>query len=175
MSAFVSALAGGLLQPLTVPAHVLALVALGLCIGQHGAARRAVMAAFAAGLAGGLIAIAGAARPTFAVDVLLVATVLAGGAAAMARPLPVLVSVSLAAIMGAALGLDSPPQAISLTSAHLALLGTGLGAWLLLALVSAGTRLLGGALRAAPRILGSWAAASAIMGLALRLGRSAPY
>jgi urease accessory protein len=170
-----SAFAGGLVQPVMSPAHLLALMALGLCIGQHGAGRRAVLAAFAVGLAGGLLAIAYAARPTFALDALLVATMVAGAAAAVARPLPALVSVPLAAIMGAALGLDSPPQAISLTSAHLTLAGTGLGAWLLLALVSAGATLLDGALRVAPRVLGSWAAASAMLVLALRLGRSAPY
>ena len=83
MSAFMSAFAGGLLQPLTVPAHVLALVALGLCIGQHGAGRRAVMAAFAAGLAGGLIAIASDGTPAVAFNSAAMPFAYAAGGAAI--------------------------------------------------------------------------------------------
>ncbi len=62
MSAFV----GGVLSPLTVPAHVLALVALGLRgSGRQGGQRRWCVVAFVVGMSGGLAAIAFAARPYF--------------------------------------------------------------------------------------------------------------
>ena len=54
MSGFVA----GLVHPLALPAHVLALLALGLLIGQQTAGTRHVsLAAFAAGVAVGLTAI----------------------------------------------------------------------------------------------------------------------
>ncbi len=169
-----SGFAGGLLHPLAVPAHALALLALGLLIGQQGAGRMLVpLAGFAVGLAAGLAAIA------------------SGGAADIRRrrcfwrrpPWRRLWSRSrdrcrrfacaaLAAVAGIALGLDSPPQAISIALATLMLIGTGLGACLALAIVAAGTaRFTRAWQRIGVRILGSWIAASAILVLALRFAR----
>jgi hypothetical protein len=75
-------------------------------------------------------------------------------------------------IAGLALGLDSPPQAISIADATTALIGTGLAACLALAIVVTVTsRLTRGWQRIGPRILGSWIAASAILVLALRFSR----
>src|SRR5262245_32495389 len=68
-----SGLLGGMLHPLTIPAHVLALLAIGLLIGQHGQ-RLIPLAAFVAGLAVGLGALASAFATTAAANVLLVAT-----------------------------------------------------------------------------------------------------
>jgi urease accessory protein len=169
MNAFV----GGLLHPLTVPAHLVALIALALLIGQQGKGRLLVPStAFAAGLALGLAAIMLAARQTSAVDVLLVSAALAGVLVALAPRLPVLACALLAAIAGIALGLDSPPQAISLAVARLTLIGTGLGACLALAIIAVGTSYLAREWqRIGVRVLGSWIAASAILVLALRFAR----
>ena len=68
--------------------------------------------------------------------------------------------------------MDSPPQAISLTVATLTLIGTGLGAWLTLAVVAAAARRREAAWqKIGARILGSWIAASAVLVLALRFAR----
>ena len=171
-----SGLIGGLLHPLAVPAHALALLALGLLIGRQSARRRGIsLAAFVAGLGAGLAAIAFAVGQTPAGDVLLAATGLAGLLLALGRPLPPLVCEPLAAVAGLTLGLDSPPEAISLTVGTIMLIATGLGASLALALVVACTHYLGGArplaANIAMRILGSWIAASAILVLALRFAR----
>jgi hydrogenase/urease accessory protein HupE len=167
MSAFFS----GSLHPLVIPAHLLALLALGLLIGQQ----RAILppcVGFATTLAASLTAIALAIGETAALDVLLAATALAGVLLALAKPLPTFLSTALAAITGGALGLDSPPEAISLAAANATLVGTGLGACLVLALVTAvGRCLTRWWQRIGMRIVGSWLAASAILVLALRFAR----
>jgi hydrogenase/urease accessory protein HupE len=170
-------LVGGLLQPLVLPAHALALLAFGLLIAQQRVERRLMLwGAFVAGLAAGLIAIAFAVGQTPAGDVLLAAAGLAGLLVALGRPLPALVAAPLGAVVGAALGLDSPPEAISLAVATLTLIGTGIGASLALAAVVLGASYVVGvrkwsALRIGVRILGSWIAASAMLVLALRFAR----
>jgi hydrogenase/urease accessory protein HupE len=173
MSGFVA----GLLHPLVLPAHVLALLALGVLIGQQMAGRQIVsLAAFVIGLAAGLTAIAFAVGQTLAADVLLAVAFVSGAFAAMARPLPALAYALLAAIAGVALGLDSPPETVSIAVATAMLIGTGLGASLALAVIVAGTSYLFGVhewiwARIGGRILGSWIAASAILVLALRFAR----
>jgi hydrogenase/urease accessory protein HupE len=167
MSAFFS----GLLHPLTIPAHVLALLALGLLIGQQRAMLPPTLG-FATALAAGLTGIALAIGETAALDVLLAATALSGVLLALARPLPTLLSTALAAVMGIASGLDSPPEAISLAAANAMLVGTGLGVCLVLVLVAAAARCLTRWWqRIGMRIVGSWLAASAILVLALRFAR----
>jgi hypothetical protein len=94
----------------------------------------------------------------------------------MARPLPTLACALLAAITGVTLGLDSPPEAISIAVATAMLLGTGLGASLALAAIVAGTSYIASVAdwnwcRIGARILGSWIAASAVLVLALRFAR----
>ena len=168
-----SGFAGGLLHPLAVPAHALALLALGLLIGQQGAGRMLVpLTGFAVGMAAGLAAIVLAVRQTSAADVALAATALAAALVVLARPVPGFACAALAAVAGIALGLDSPPQAISIALATLTLIGTGLGACLALAIVAAGTaRFTRAWQRIGVRIVGSWIAASAILVLALRFAR----
>jgi hydrogenase/urease accessory protein HupE len=166
-----SAFLGGLLHPLVIPAHLVALVALGLLIGQQRAALFCWIA-FAAGLTAGLTAIVSAIGETAAFDVLLVATALAGVLVVIARPLPMLLAITLAAVAGAALGLDSPPEAISIGAAVAMLVGTGLGAVLVLALIAAAARrLTRWWQRIGMRIVGSWIAASTVLVLALRFAR----
>ena len=173
MSGFVA----GLLHPLALPAHVLALLALGLLIGQQTAGTRHVsLAAFVSGAGVGLTAIAFGVGQTPALDVLLATAFASGASAAIARPLPALACALLAAIAGVALALDSPPEAISIVVATATLVGTGLGASLALAIIVAGTNYLTRVrewnwARLGGRILSSWIAASAILVLAVRFVR----
>jgi hydrogenase/urease accessory protein HupE len=168
-----SNLLGGLLHPLTVPAHAVALLALGLLIGQQRqGVRRVALLAFVVGLIAGLTAIALAVGPTSAADVLLAAAAVTGLLVALACPMPALACAALTVVTGGALGLDSPPEVIALLAATVMLIGTGLGACLVLAIVVACTsRLTRAWQRIGVRILGSWMAASAILVLALRLAR----
>jgi hydrogenase/urease accessory protein HupE len=167
-----AAFAGGLFNPLTVPAHVLAWLGLGLLIGSQPGGRLVPALCFAAGLAGGLSAIARAVGLTPALDILLVVGAISGALVALAFALPQILSATIAVIAGLALGLDSPPQANSIADATTALIGTGLAACLALAIVVTVTsRLTRGWQRIGLRILGSWIAASAILVLALRFAR----
>jgi urease accessory protein len=160
---------GGFLHALAVPSHVLAIVALALLIGQQGWGRGAV-AAYVVAVLAGLGAIALAIVPTLAEQALLVFAMMAGLLAALARPLPPAFGALLAAAVGLSLGLDSPPEAITLRDANLALIGTALGAaTVLLVLVQGTSRLRRDWQRIGARIVGSWIAASAILVLALRV------
>jgi urease accessory protein len=97
---------------------------------------------------------------------------LAGGLVAIGRPLPPLACAALGGVAGAALALDSPPQAISLAVATLTLIGTGIGACLAVAIIAVGAGDLARAWqRIGVRIVGSWIAASALLVLALRFAR----
>jgi hydrogenase/urease accessory protein HupE len=148
----------------------MAIAALGLLIGQQ-APRwgRGAPIVYVVGLVVGLRAVALAYIPTLAEEGLLALAALAGLLLALARPLPQLVGLLLAAATGLAIALDSPPDAISISEANVTLLGTGFGATvLLLAVVEIGSRLTLSWQRIGARILGSWIAASAILVLALR-------
>ena len=165
----VTGFAGGLLHALLVPTHLMAVVALALLIGQQRRGRGAVIA-YAAAIIAGLGAIALAYVPTRAEEGVLAAAASAGLLVALARPLPRSVGVLLAGAVGLAVALDSPPETISLRDANLALLGTAIGAVLvLLAVLQVATRLTRGWQRIGARIVGSWIAATAILVLALRL------
>jgi urease accessory protein len=168
-----SSLLSGLLHPLAVPAHAVALLALGLLIGQQRpGVRHAALLAFIVGLAAGLTAIAFAVGPTSAADVLLAAAAVTGLLVAFAWPMPALACAPLGAVVGIALALDSPPEVIALSAATVMLIGTGIGACLVLAVVVVGTsRLTRAWQRIGVRILGSWMAASAMLVLALRFAR----
>jgi urease accessory protein len=94
------------------------------------------------------------------------------GLLALARPLPQLIPVALAAVVGVALGLDSPPEVISLAAANAMLIGTGFGAAVAVALIADGAqRLTRWWQRLGLRIVGSWIVASAVLVLALRYAR----
>jgi len=167
-----SAFAGGLLNPLTVPAHVLTLVGIGLLIGTQASGRLMPTLSFAIGTAIGLAAIARAVGLTPALDVLLVVSAVSGALVALAIAVPPILSAIVAAIAGLALGLDSPPQIVSLADATASLLGTGLSAvlaFVLVVLIAA--RLTHTWQCIGLRILGSWIAASATLVLALRFAR----
>ena len=162
--------AGGLVHPVVVPAHLLTLLGLGLLAGQQAEGRTALMTMFTLGLAAGLVAIASAAGPSSANLVLTAAAVVAGAWTASARPLPPVLGWPLMSVAGAAIGLDSPPETVSLREANHMLIGTGLAAALIpAALTFAVSRLNRDWQRLAVRIAGSWIAAAAILVLALAL------
>jgi urease accessory protein len=169
MSGLSQAFAEGLLNPVVVPAHALALVALGLFIGRQ-VGRGVTLLIFAAALIGGLIALTFAIEPTAARIVLLAAAAIVGVLVAAAWVLPRPVSWLMAAIAGVALALDSPPQALTIAQGNATLVGTALGAVAALLAVSV---VAGCASRPwqqlGVRILGSWIAASAILVLAVLL------
>jgi urease accessory protein len=120
----------------------------------------------------GLGAIAMAYVPKFAEEALLTFAAITGLLVALSRPLPQGLGVLLAAAMGLSLALDSPPEALTLMQANLTLLGTALGAvLLLLALLQGTSRLRHHWQHIGARIAGSWIAASAILVLALRFVR----
>jgi urease accessory protein len=159
---------GGLVHPILVPAHALSVLALGLLIG--GRSDRAVaMIVFAVALAGGLIALTFAIGETAAADVLLADTALIGLIVAAAWQPPHLIVWLLAAISGAALALDSPPDAITIEEGNAMLLGTWLGAAITLAaVIELVVRLTRAWQRIGVRVAGSWIAASAMLVLAVR-------
>jgi hypothetical protein len=163
----------GLLHPLLTPTHGLALIGLGLLIGQQPAGKRLPpLILFALALAVGLIALAFAVGETAANDILLMTVALSGALVAAAFPLPLLVSGPLAVATGAAIGLDSPPDVISYQEALVMLIGTGLGGSIALGLVVQATaRMARGWQRIGVRVLGSWTAASALLAIAVRFAR----
>jgi urease accessory protein len=166
-----TSLLAGLLHPLLVPAHLMAVLALALLIGQQGWGWSVAIVYVAAVLAG-LGAIASAYVPTRTVDGLLAFAALAGLLVALGRPLPRVLGWLLGAATGTTVALDSPPEAISLRDANLTLAGTALGLTIaLMLLVQGASRLRLGWQRIGVRILGSWIAASAILVLALRIVR----
>jgi urease accessory protein len=160
---------GGLLHPLVVLTQFAAVTALALLIGQQGWPSR-VLLVFAAGLIVGLGVIALAYVPTYVEQMLLALAAMTGALIALARPLPWPVGAALAAVTGLAVGLDSPPEAISVAEANLTLLGTALSATALLNVLAwLASRLRRDWQRIGMRIAGSWIAASAVMVLALRV------
>lgn len=163
---------GGVLHPLFVPAHLLALLGLGLLIGQAAqGSRPAVLAAIVA-LTLGLLALTLGFVPMLMGEALLVLAAAMGVLVALARPVQEAAACAFGAVTGLAIALDSPPEVVSLRKANLMLIGTGFGATLLLiVVVEAASRLQRPWMRIGGRILGSWIAASAILVLALRFAR----
>jgi hydrogenase/urease accessory protein HupE len=161
----------GLLDPFLATAHAVALLALGLTVGQQKRWRWPLLM-LALGLIGGLATLASGAGETPANTVLLATAGAAGLAAAIARPLPAFAAAALTLVAGAAIGLDSPPRVFSIQAANAALLGTALAAFSAVAAVAAIVAWMDrGVMRIGPRVAGSWVTASAILVLALRFAR----
>ena len=125
----------------------------------------------AIGMAAGLAAIAFAVGATPARNVVLSVSVVCGILAAVATDLPRIVVVALAAVAGVAIGLDSPPETVSRRSATSCWRALGLEpAWRSVSWAPR-QRLCIAHGQIGLRVLGSWVAASALLGLALRLVR----
>jgi urease accessory protein len=164
---------GGLLHPVLTPTHGLGLLGLGLLIGRQPAdQRRLPQRLFALGLAAGLTALAFAVGQTPANSVLLAAVAITGALVAAAFPLPPWLLGALAGVVGGAIGLDSPPEVISLEEAVVMLIGTGLGALIGLGVVTeVAARMARDWQLIGVRVLGSWTAASALLAIAVRFAR----
>lgn len=162
---------GGLLHPLLVPAHFLLLLTLGLLVGQQSAAhRRVLMPLFPASLVAAIVLITSAVALETQNGVLLTCAI-SGLAVAFGRALPSLTAVLLIA-GGISLMLDSVPALTSVRNTLAALSGTAFSALALYVLVAvASTRMTQPWQSGVRRILGSWAAAGAILVLALRLAK----
>ena len=161
---------GGLLHPLLVPAHGLALVALGCLISALNVrARLMVIGVFvaAAAICVVLVTMAFSARNSELVVLSLAG--LTGLLLAAGLRVPLAVAVLVAMGVAAAVTLDSVPALLSAQDTILSLAGTALAAAFLLTAVAflsaAGPQVWQ---RIGTRILGSWIAASAVMVLALR-------
>jgi urease accessory protein len=155
------------------PAHMIALVALGLLIGQQPTSHRiALLAAFAASLIAGILLIVAAFAVTDPDIALLYIAAFAGLAVAVAHRWSIVVAWPLALIAGVAIELDSVPQEISMAKTLAALAGTAIAAFVIVAALSTVAPLLRrGWQRIGIRVVGSWIAASAILVLALQLAR----
>jgi hydrogenase/urease accessory protein HupE len=164
---------GGLLHPLFVPVHALAILAMGILLARQVPRERWMFRiAFALGLTAGFATIASAYVPTYARETLLALTLVIGALVAMEFSLPPVGASLLAAATGAALALDSPPVAISVREAIVIQLGTFCGATLLImAVIEVTSRLRRHWQQIGVRILGSWIVASAILVLALHFAR----
>jgi urease accessory protein len=163
--------ATGLIHPLQMPLHILCLAGIALLAGRASVPHRgAIILALTTGLIGGLGAVASGVGETAAGDVLALVALICGLAAAKAARLLGWLAAPLALVAGLAIGLDSPPETISLREAVWTLFGTAAGSILAAAALReaaawAAVRWRGIALRVA----GSWIAAIGILVLALRL------
>jgi urease accessory protein len=163
---------GGVLHPLFVIDHVMAVLALGLLMGRQPRWRWLPPTAYVAGLIGGLAIMMSGVVPLYANETILGIAVAGGVLTALALPLPVWIGVAMAGVLGMAIALDSPPEVPSVSEANLMLVGTALGATALVIVVSQAA----GQARASwaeigVRAAGSWIAAAAILALALRIVR----
>lgn len=167
----VGAFYGGLLHPLVDPAHTLALVAMGVLLGQRGLARSGVaMLGLAVGLLIGAL-LTGWGALLAAAPAIMALALLAGAAVALALDrLPNPAVASLATALGLAVALDSAPDDALTAARHAALAGGVLGAFMLTATVAAvasrADRLWA---RTGLRIAGAWVAAGSLLSLVLAL------
>ena len=163
----------GLLHPFVVPAHLLALIALGLWLGQQ-----ALPQVERALLAFSLLLLTGLALAAFApagggqIPLLLACALAVGLLVAAARPLPRSATTGVAGLVGLLIGLDSAPAAAGTGAQALILAGVAVGVHLLLLnLVALTSYAQQPWLKVGVRVLGSWSAASALLVLALALRR----
>lgn len=164
---------GGLLHPILVLSHALALIALGLLAGMRPLRKRLlVIATFAVAMlsAFGLVSMAYATdRAELAVLALAAITGLVLAAWPMA---PLAVAALISALTGGAILFDSVPAVPSVRETVAALCGTALAATAMLAVTAFASAALPAFWpRIGVRIAGSWIAASAILVLALRLAK----
>lgn len=163
----VGAFWNGVVHPLFIPIHLLALVGVGIALGQNAPrASRLALPLLSVLLAGGIALATPAGSPPAA----LLAIALAGGLFAALGQGTVMLVAALAGAAGATVGLDSAPLEATSGEALLASAGTFAGCLLVVVLV-------GGLAAAASapwqsiaiRAAGSWIAAAALIALALAL------
>jgi urease accessory protein len=157
-----------MLHPLLVPAHVLAILGLGLLFGQKApTSSRLAMPAFALALVA-----ASAVPPAIAAPLpqaMLLSLVLAAGLlVALSLDLGAILPGLIGAATGVLIGLDAGHSVLADGQSWLALAGMATGAILAVALLGGLAARLGGFWLGIPvRVLGSWTAASAFLVIAL--------
>jgi urease accessory protein len=158
----------GMLHPMLATAHLLALLAVGLWLGQHWPARLRELAALLLALAAGLVLSGPAPWPGLEQALLALCVLAAGTAAAAARTLPPALSLSAAAAIGLVMGLDSAPDGLTGRPLWLSLAGSWVGVLLGLAALAALSEWADKPwMKVAARVVSSWLAAAAILVLAL--------
>lgn len=163
---------GGMLHPLLVLPHVLALTVFGLMLGQSGIqSMRFAYPPYMLALAIGLFFAGFEAQPTLPFEeILLLLAMLCGFAVAAQRPPPAIALAVFGGVLALLIGMDSGVSDMDRRETFAALLGSWLGAVLLLILVAGVAEMAQGAWqRVALRVVGSWTAASAVLVLALAL------
>jgi urease accessory protein len=154
----------GLLHPLVVPSEALALVATGLMLGTSGlAACRPGLATLAAGLAAGL-GLGRLVPEALTMPLLLTAALVAASLVTAGLRLPPVPAVAIAALAGAAVGMDARSEAEALPAILIASGASVIGGTALATLVAAAV--LGRVhhwQRIAVRTAGSWITASAML------------
>jgi urease accessory protein len=159
----------GLLHPVFVPAHLLAVLALGIFFGQRGpkSVQTAIIAFLVATLLG--LAATGIAKPADVELPLLLGAAVTGALVALDRQLPLPVCMVLAVVLGLMIGFDSAQPQLSGRAWLAALLGSAIAVYLLLlyAMVFADWFGKRNWQRIGLRVLGSWAAASSLLVLSL--------
>lgn len=166
----------GMLHPVLVPAHLLAIVAMGLWLGQRWPANGEAWAAMMLALPVGM-AVSALTGERSAEGIVLGLAMWPAAATAANRAGPRGVQLVIAALLGAMLGADSMPDGLSGKPLVLSLSGTWLSVLLLLAaLVVVGEFATRPWMRIGLRAIASWVVAAALLVLALSwLGpRSSP-
>ncbi len=159
----------GILHPLFVPAHMIALITLGLLFGQQGAQKlQYAILGFLVSIVAGLIA-SGLYTPSGMEVPLLLGAMTVGLLVTLDHPLPTWLYWGLALLLGLLLGVDSSFETLRGSARAAALFGSGVGLYLLFLYVLVLAERFGKRQwqRIGLRILGSWAAASAFIVLSL--------
>jgi FtsH-binding integral membrane protein len=161
----------GMLHPLVVPAQLVALLALGLLVGQRGAVLRgaaitALILALPLGLALSRVAAAGGGMAT---DTLLLAVgACVALAVSAAQSMPRWTLLAGAAATGLLVGLGADPDGLEGSARALSLAGSWLGAAIVVAWIAVMTEFLRRDwMKIGVRVVGSWVAAAAMIVLAL--------
>ena len=159
----------GILHPALVPAHLLVLLSLGLLLGQQGLSHSQVaFPVFVLTLTTGLLLTGLHLSPTPPIPVVLIIPALTGVLVAVSPERKISISVTVAAMAGLILGLDSAPDTLVTRARIMTLFGTGIGAISGLIYMTGLGELLKKYWQGIPvRILGSWVAACSLLVLAL--------
>lgn len=163
----------GFLHPLFVPAHALAVVGFGILLGQQQVQRiQPAIVAFLLALLMGLL-VSGWWSPGWMEMALLAAAVVVGLLVALAGQYPPAVVVAGAAVVAVMVGLDSQQSELAGRGWLATMLGTAIAVYLLLLYAVAFAEFFSKRVwqQVGLRILGSWAAASALLVLSLALIR----
>lgn len=159
----------GILHPALVPAHLLVLLSLGLLLGQQGLSHSQVaFPVFVLTLTTGLLLTGLHLSPTPPIPVVLIIPALTGVLVAVSPERKISISVTVAAMAGLILGLDSAPDTLVTRARIMTLFGTGIGAISGLIYMTGLGELLKKYWQGIPvRIVGSWVAACSLLVLAL--------